>query len=274
MAIELVHLTPENSKDFESVIPSQVLIPGEIFAIGAYDTSGEVCGAICAKYQDFEYQIDWLYVSPSYRRRGVASMLLNEFESFMNLTGEIYPVTGLFEAPYDDLSLYGFFLSKEKFDISYSHQRYYVSFNEIFNNKRLKTEIEIDIEEKEFFSLPMKIREEILSEICADGQYAITDKELWAERCEKKLCRVATLEGEMCAAIFIADREDIDLELSYLYSTNVWATKKLLCSVAGIINKDYKGSGIIFDVINKESEIMAKKLFPTAKKVFVYEVSR
>ena len=87
--------------------------------------------------------------------------------------------------------------------------------------------------------------------------------------CEKRLCRVAVLEDEVCAAIFFTNREDMDLELSYLYSTNVWATKKLLSSVADIIDKYYKGSGIIFDVINKESEVMAKNLFPKARKVLI-----
>ena len=273
MAINFVLLSDDNIKDFESVIPSHALLPGGTYGIGAYETSGEVCGAICFRFNNFEYYIDWLYVTPSFRRQKVASMLLKEFETFMNKTGEIYPVTVLFEAPYEDLSLYGFFLSMDEFEVAYLHQRYYVTFNEIFTNKRLKIETDIEIEEKEFFSLPEKTREKILEQICEDGQYSILDKDIWTSRCEKKLCRVAILEGEMCAAIFMADREDMDLDLSYLYSINVWATKKLLCSVAAIVNKYYKGSGIIFDVINKESELMAKKLFPTARRVSVYEAS-
>ena len=64
------------------------------------------------------------------RRQGVATGLLDLLFRIVGKSGEIYPVSALFEPSLEE-SLYGFFMAYSKMETTYSHDRFYVLPREI-----------------------------------------------------------------------------------------------------------------------------------------------
>ena len=264
-------ITGVNIDAFRAVLPQSGFSLKNRYTIGAINYDDLIVGAVSFVLVGNQYNIDWLYVSPSMRRQKVATKLMNEVFAFIKDTGEVYPISAEYEVSSKDFSLYGFFLSIDELDTAFSHQRYYVDSRDIASSEGLKKSGEIALTEKEFFSLPKEYQNKYLNELSSSGDYLIEDRKHWAEICEHKLCRVVTQGEKLLAASFILGRSDGNLELSFLYSNNPLATKKLISDVAADIVEKYPGAKLIFDAVGEKSAPLAKKLFPNAKSVNVYE---
>lgn len=261
----------DNYEDFTAVLPITALPKKDRYTFGAYSDDDVVAGAISFYLIDNQYVIDWLYVAPSMRERGVATELLNEIHRYIKGTGEIYPLIARYEVTEDDMSLYGFFLGRHDMDTDFSHYRYYVSSMDIKTSEGLQGNMETDFTFKNYFSLPNEYQNRYLSQITSTHNFLIEDRNSWKKECIPELCKVVCRGDKLMAAIFITGREDGNLELAYLYSNTPIATKLIVCRAASEIIKKFPGVKLIFDCVGENSEPLARRLFPEAKVVCIYE---
>ncbi len=261
----------DNHKDFNAVLPLSVLPDADRITIGAYTDEGDVAGAISFFLADCRYTIDWFYVTPPMRRQKVATGLLDEVFTFISKTGLIYPVSAEYEVTEDDDSLFSFFYERREMDTEFAFLRYYVRPVDLASSEELKRGVEVDLEDKEFFSLPRNDQNRYLDRMISDHIFLIEDKKAFEGVCIPKLSRVILKDGKLMAAIFIAGRNDGNMELSYLYSANPIATKLIISRVAADITAYYPRAKLIFDVVGENAAHMARKLFPKAKTVKIYE---
>ena len=168
-----VLITAENIDDFKSVLPQEELPQKDRITLGAYNDDHEVTGAISFALIDYQYDIDWLYVPPSVRRQKIATGLLDEVFKFISRTGMIYPVSVMYEVSAKDESLYDFFLERIDMDTEYDHLRFYVSPGELSASEGLKKNVEVDLEDREFFSLPKQEQKSFIDQITDDHLFLI-----------------------------------------------------------------------------------------------------
>ena len=264
-------LTEDNIENFRAVLPPAIGISPERITIGCYDEDGTVLGAMSFTMTSYEYEIDWLYVVPEYRRKGTATKLMERFFAFIKKTGEVYPASAAFEVTDDDMSLYNFFLTVDEMDVSFSHERFYVDFSEIAASKELEERVDGKFEEKMFFKLDKKEQDKILGEIKDDGIFVIDNREKWEDRCALNLCRVIYSGDKLEGAIFIMWRNDGNLELSYLYSHSPLCTKRLLHVTSKYMLKMEAGDKLVFDAVAPRSDLLARRLFPKNNAVNIYK---
>lgn len=269
--MKIVLINKANYEDFKIVLPLRKLPEKNRYTLGAYNDEGVVAGAISFYLAKDRYEIDWLYVAPSMRRRGAATILLNQIYLFIRDTGEIYPIHAQYEVTEKELSLYGFFLSRTEMDTSFSHDRYYVSPQKLRAVFGHKVSLENGIEDRNFFSLQSGMQNMIISEMASENGYLIQDRNSWKGECVPELCRVLCKHEKFFSAVFIMTREDGDLELSYLYSKNPESTNAIVSRVGADLITKYPKSKLVFDAVGVGSKPMAKKLFPDAIKVCIYE---
>lgn len=264
-------ITEKNYDDFKAVLPPGLFFSDERITLGCYEDDGTVLGALSFILSSYEYKIDWLYVIPEKQGNGIATGLLDTFSDFVRKTGEIYPVTAQFEVAEQDMSLYGFFLSVEGMDVSYSHKRYYVDNRALKDSKELKKDVMVKFDEKLFFKMDKSEQERVLQEIDDEGVYVVEDYDHWVKCCVPELCRVMYLEDEIKGAVFVLWRTDGNLEFSFIHSTNPVCTKALVNVTASDITKYFPRCSLVFDAVVPQSEKMAEKLFPDTEPIDIYE---
>lgn len=264
-------ITDENYQDFKTVLPAQ-LSGRSRTTIGAYNDEGFVCGAISMEQMEDRYDIDWLFVLPAVRRRGIGTKLVTAIVDLAEYTGGL-SVQSIFEAE-DAEKLYDFFLSdamqEQLFEISYLCQRFYVLPEALGYLEGIKVKVEGTSEL--FFKLPMYRQYQILEMI--SSQYEVRNFDIWENSCTKDLCRVIYRGDKLEALIFFSDRTDGDLELTFLYGKSPKSLIRLMSDTFDEKKLRYPEAKIIFDAMTPSSERLARKLFPEAKTVPLYEAER
>ncbi len=264
-------VSKENMGDFVRVLPPWYYPSENRITLAAYKDDGTILGAVSLALAGDEYNLDWLYVLPGERGKKVATGLMDEIFKFIGATVEVYPLKASFEVDEKEESLFGFFLSEERMDTGYSHERFYVTPEELRSSQKLNREVEVEFDELYFFRQTKKEQKKLFDEISDGNRYVIEDRTMWEESCIPELCRVLLVDGKVTAAIFIVKRTDGNLELSWLYSKNPICMKKLISVTARDIEKKYPKSKLIFDTVGEGTESMAQKLFPKSKTVHIYE---
>ncbi len=267
-------INQENQEDFQSVLPEDFTTGKMRVTLGAYDEEGYVCGAVSFRLAGWQYHLDWLFVEPASRRRGIASGLLDEIYAFIrSLTP--YPLLAHFEASEEEDALHGFFLSLGKrpllCSMAYSHERYYISHDALASSPVLLKQIGAGGGQKYFFEEPERSRRKILSKI--EEHYVVEDLEAWEASCVPELCRVSYAKegGDIACLIFVQRQMDEKLELSFLYSQNPRRLMGLLSDVSAEALKLFPKAQLVFDAINEGSRQLAEKIFPGAASVHIYE---
>ena len=267
--MDYVLVRQRNFDGFENVLPSHLLDnPGNI-CICACDDEGAV-GAICYSFESYQIDVLWLYTVPEKRRQGIATSLLDKIFEIASASGAIYPISAQFE-PLSDESLYNFFISYEKLDTGFSHDRYYISPKEIRGVKLPESAHKQEFEFTDFFSLQENVRSNIFSRLNEEYGFVIADPEAFEESADKELCRCILRGDEILDLIFLTKRPDGNLELDFLLSNNPKGLLQLLEDTALCVEEKYPKAKLVFDAISDESSSMAKKLFPLAEPVPVYE---
>ena len=131
MNYSCVLIENDNKADFDSVFPNTLDIIDTRVAVACVNEDDFILGAVSYQVVGSEYVIDWLYVEPDARRQGVGTYLLDQVLKAVANSGEILPVTAQFEFREDDDELHTFFLSCQIMNTTYSHDRYYVSPDEV-----------------------------------------------------------------------------------------------------------------------------------------------
>ena len=261
----------KNSIDnFLGVLPEDFIEnPGNI-CICACGDNGDAWGAICYSLVDNQIDILWLYTTREMRRQGVATALLDKLFEVISLSGEIYPVSARFE-PYSDEGVYGFYLSYDRMDTVFSHERFYVSPKEVRGAKLPPAGDKDEFEKTEFFSLPEAALRSILRKLQKEQGFIISDLRDFTRDAVPGLCRCIMRGNELLDLILIRKRPDGNLELSFLYSENTKGLMELLTATAFDIEEMFPDAKLVFDAVTEESASMAKRLFPWTVPVPVYE---
>ncbi len=260
----------KNRNSFRSVLPKSFTEGKDKVCFGAYDDDGFVCGALCYRYANYQYDILWIYVEEEKRRQGVATGLLDLLFRIVGKSGEIYPVSALFEPSLEE-SLYGFFMAYSKMETTYSHDRFYVLPREIRGIKIPGTGTKDTLPQEDFFKLPEAAQKKILYQLEVECNYVVPDFEEWKKNAAPELCRVILHNGTLMDLLLVQKRPDGNLELSYLYSKYPKGLVELLTEAAWDTESYYPNAKLVFDAVNEESASMAKKLFPQAERVPIYE---
>ncbi len=265
-----IEITEENREDFSAVLPD-LLLDNMGISVGAVNSKDEVCGAISLSFDGARYDIDWIYVTPDMRKKGVGRGLMTEAKRIVDHVG-ICPIYAQFD-PLDGSGLYEFFLSLNSgqmiVDITYSHDRYMVDALDFLHSEHLKMK-----KDPEYMAEPLwEMEEEKIDAVLGIvlENYSIRNPKAFRESCEKKLC-FAVQNGDRIQGIMIMQKlPGGDLLLSYIYSRDPRAAASLLMAASLEIKRNYKQKRIYFDVVSREAELMAKKFFPDARPMHIYE---
>ncbi len=263
-------ITKQNIHEFGKYLPLN-MAPGEDrIIIGAYDDDGVICGVISYAVMAYEYEVDWLYVTPNMRRRGVARGLMDELFRFIKSTGEVLPINIEFEVSEKDMDLFYFFMSIDEMNVSYSHERFYVSSRNISDSQILSKEVMLEFETTPFCSLPRSEQEELLKETDRVHPFVIEDYDMWINNCIRELCNVYYSNGKAVGFILFQNRTDVNIECSYIFSKTPMLTKKMIVDSASVVKKSYQKSGVVFDTVDDVMEHMCRRIFPEAKIKHIY----
>ena len=271
MVENYVLITKENYAGFEGVLTSNLISGKQRVSLGSFDEDGNVLGAVSFTLLDYQYEVDWLYVEPKVRRSKIGTHLMDKVIATATETMETYPISVRYSCESIDEPLYEFFMFYDKMDVNYSHDRYIVTPKDIAESSYLHSKYGKKFDVRCFFDEKEGIRKNLLETLRISGGYVIEDYELWEEKCVKELCQCIYVDDKPCDLLFIQKNEENSLELSYMVSTNPTGLAYLMMSVAKIIGEKYPDCDLKFDAINAESDRLARKLFPKAKKVSVYE---
>ena len=269
-----VNIDEENIDEFASVLP-RTMMDGLGVSLGAV-IDDEVCGAISLSFDGEEYTIDWFYVTPSRRLRGVGRGLIQEVRNMVGEVG-IAPIRMNVDAS-DESGLYQFFLSIEDedtpIDMVYSHDRYVVSSKEFLNSSAME-KLQSNIRDQKFsaelfWDQDKEDIEGLLSDISKN--FSVFDEESFAESCEKDLCVVEKRKGTIEAFVLVQRVDDDSLTLTYIYSINPKALMCAFCDLTVMLEEYGTPQRISFETINKNSMLLAQKLFPNGHMECIYEV--
>ncbi len=265
-----IEINDENKGDFSTVLP-ELLMDHIGLSVGAVNSKDEVCGAISLSFDGVQYDIDWIYVTPEMRLKGVGRGLISEVKRMVDRIG-ICPIYARFD-PMDNSGLYEFFLSLDSshmvVDVTYSHDRYEVSAQDFLHSEHLKMKKDPQFMADRLWELEEDKIEGIMGLVLEN--YSIRDPEVFMETCEKNLCFAILDDNRILGVMVVQKLPDGDLLLSYIYSREIRATASLLMAAALGLKRNYKNKKIYFDVVSREAEIMAKKFFPEARPIHIYE---
>ena len=270
MIILYVLLDEKNRGDFQNVFSDDIPEEGNRVSLGAYRPDGAVLGAVSYALNNYQFDIDWLYVAPEARCLGVGSGLLHEIEKIMTDTGERYPLSARFVVSNDQTALHRFFLSLSGADVSYSHERYFVKAGDLQAAKPLFQKTEMRFQSEYFFDRPIDWQERTLAMLARTQDLSVMDYESWKKECAPELCRCLMIQDELVGLIFVR-KDKRDLELSWLYCNHPTGLFSLLTDVAADANRYFPKAALTFDAINERSDQLARRFFPNAQHMHIYE---
>ena len=261
----------DNRESFEGVIPEALSFVDTRIAVGAVDEEGNVLGAISYILTDYEYFIDWIFVEPEFRRHRIGSGLLGEVFDIIMSTGDRFPVTARFEFSEDDYAMHTFFLSCQQMTTSFSHDRYYVTADDVRLSEKLHKSAHSDVSTSLFFEMPEVEQKKILTKLAREQTYVVEDYDIWKKACVPELCRCVYVRNNLVDLIFMQKLPYGNLELSYLYGKYPRGLFELLAETVKEMEKIFPHATLTFEAMSDESETLASNLFPRAKKVHIYE---
>ena len=269
-----VEIDESNKELFSHVLP-EAMIDGLGISIGAVSDDLTV-GAVSLSFNGEEYSIDWLYVTPSDRLKGVGRGLINEVRSMVSDIG-ICPIRMAISSS-DESGLFPFILAIDDedhpIDITYSHDRYVVSASDFSGSGALEEILSAgmvtDYVTGSFMKEDTAVRGKLLSE--ASKIFAVSDEEKFFSTCEKDLCLVTKKKGEIHAFVLVQREGENILKLSYLQSKDSKALVSLFQDLSAVLTEYPDNMTIFFDTVTAESKLLADKLFSDATKEAVYDI--
>jgi len=273
LTMKYVWIDEESREAFQSVLPKEITKGTDHVCIGACDDDDCICGALCYRYAHYQYDVLWIFVAEERRRQGVGTYLMDLLFRVAMMSGEVYPVSARFEAT-ESPTLHAFFLSYQRMDLSCSHYRYYIEPREIRGARVPRGNAEGGLLQEEFLKLPEVSRRKILQFLQDEENYVPEEYEIWEETLVPELSRCVMKEDSLLALLFVQNRPDGNLELSYLYSKYPPGLAELLGTAASDMEEYYPQAKLVFDAVSDESARLATRIFPNAKTVPVYEAER
>ena len=266
---QYLFIDESNQLDFDTLLPRGFATEENRVCIGIADETDTLLGTVSYSLIRFEYVIDWIYVEPSAREHGVGAHLLDKVIETVMATGDLFPITARF--PYMDSTypIFCLFQSNEKMMISYSHERFMISAEEIRKAENLH--MHLSMRSTLFFDLPEDEQKAILSEMESGHGYVIDSYERWKRSMVQPLCRCIFAEGELVDLVLIKRLLNGDFEVSFAYSKKGIGLIAIFAAVTAEVEEKYPDATLSFDTMNEKGEQLALKLFPDATSIPIYE---
>jgi len=271
MKLSCVLIEDDNRENFDSVFPDMIELGPQRVAVAAVDEKDRVLAAISYIVINFEYVIDWLFVEPQIRRQGVGTYLINQVLSSVVQSGDIMPVTARFEFKEDGNALHTFFLSCQALNTTYSHERYYVTPDEIKSSDALHRPVKAQHRVVPFFDQSVNEQKAILNMLSRLQAYTVLNYEKWKQECVPELCQCVYVNNNLVDLIFMRKLPDGNLDLSYLYGKYPRGLIELLGTTVSKMEALFPGASLVFDAMSDESMQLAKHLFPKARTTHIFE---
>ena len=260
-----------HQEEFANVLPACLAEGGNTCAIGVYDDEGHVLGAIAYRCEGFPYYIEWIFVDPAVRRKGIGTTLIRKVFSIIGGTGERYPVICQVPFTEQEPDLYYFLLTQQCADLFFSHDRYCLKPEEIREVEDLHRKGNLTLEQKSFFDLSDMEQKKILQQMDQEQIFSVAYMERWNEGYIPSLCRVIYVNNTLMNLIFVKTLPDGNLKLELLYSKYLRGLEELLLSAVKEMESTYPDKELVFDAVSEESRRLARRLFPHARVTHIYE---
>ncbi len=231
---------------------------------------------ICAFYEDKpcgimsfivdeEIILPWIYVDEEYRRRAVATNMLQFLQEYLEdrllFTGFVCEI--VLDGEGAGLDLIDFFASIEGIEIAPKYCIYEVLpevYKEAFSSHPL-FKGKLACEPLKFTDLPDYRKRAILNIPRVADMYQIAQAKRWEEDINKDLS-LCIMEGdEVASAILVTDMDDDRLSIEMVYSGSMKAFRELLIAFGQVLTSRYADKSLIFRPVNDKIMELSEELF-------------
>ncbi len=266
---QYVLIDEEVKEQFASVLPEELVEEKNRISIGIVDETDTILGAISYALVRFEYEIDWVYVRPSVRRRGVGTHLLQKALETVVATGDLFPITARFPYTPEEHAVFSLFQSNGEMEISYLYERFLIRPEEIRLSDHLH--LHLNLKSMPFFDLPKNRQKAILKEMEEKHGYVIDSYESWKKGMVPAFCQCIFAEDELADLVLVQKLLNGNLEISFAYSKNGKGLIAIFASITAEAEKQFPHAVLTFDAVNEKARKLAVKLFPDARSVPIHE---
>ncbi len=263
-------VSDERTPYFRDLLPDHVIeSPGCRF-IGAADENGIPEGVIAFSMQENNVDILHVEVYPELRRRGIGTSLVRILLKYLSLAEMPFILQAVYSdsgAP-EDAVTDAFFRSMPDFEVVSGGRIYTVTPDTIWNPDRLDHIQKYACPVKSFTELTKEEKGNLINDLEKRGSAGMIPEAGEKVIPDLSLCH---LEDGHCTACVIFKESGIPdtIELAFLMSGQHKGDH-----LAGVLNEvtkrlgaSYRDKSIVFSVINRDSELVAKRFFADGVKV-------
>ncbi len=254
--------TDERTEFFEDILPEELIREKGCRLIGAVDEKGLPEGVVAFSVRGNMTELLHLQVYRKLRRRGIGTALIRTLLRYLSLAElpfilqAVYAVGEGEEENVTDL----FFRSIPDFEIISGGRYYTVTPDTLWNSARLSFVALFRCSVTPYHELSNTARKRLLSELEEKGYENLLLEGRGDIIPELSLCHV---EEDVCTTCVIFRESELPhtLELSFLVSKP--KSEQYLAGVLNEVRKrfqtSYRDYNLVFSLVNKESELLAKR---------------
>ncbi len=263
----------ENWEALKGVLPSKIYDERPDWNFFGIAIDDKVIGVIGFIYQDIA-QIQMIYVEPQYRRQGIATQLIKEFEEYLRSRNLLTNIVFEFfvDEEYWDFSVEAKDNGKDILFFMQSLDDYFLNISQIIYEVTpeiiQKSYNEIDIYKKKFkdevlllSQVPTYYVKDFLNLAHKMGIYDIVDMDKWQASLVGDLCICNLHNGKISNAMITTVIDENTISMDYIYSESPIELARLLVYYMNILRTDYSDKTLIMNTINEKSFKLMKRLF-------------
>ena len=234
------------------------------FLLGVYDENKDPVAVCWYMFTGYDFEIMFIGVHPLYRRKGIGSMLLQEFLRSINRMNTVFPVKVVFSEPEASAGFHSFLRAQNNFfflvpDIAYKVTKQDRDFS--VNYQKLKC---MKTVAKRFFDQPEAIRKNFLTNQHNNNLHFLDDLGRHEKEYDKDICFCCLAGAQIGAALFTKKTDDDEREISYLYvdERHPQLLAGVLSATVQTLEESCPDADLIVRVVNENSRKMLRSLFP------------
>ncbi len=255
--------------EFETLLPVQIYNEA-IISLGILD-EGIPCGVICASFEDFHYNLKWIYIDEDYRRKGYATALLTELLSVIREAGETYPMQATFTSDREDIL--EFFQSYEHFDLVAEGDVYHISSEEKRDSELYMHLAGIKSKGyRSFYQFDAYAKKTFINTI---GKKYPQFERLLKMDMDAYVPELTLAYGtaNIKAAVFCKILDDRTIDISLVYANDAISAGMILVALINQIEKNYADYGLRIICVNDRSRDAVWKLFHNAEPEYLLQAN-
>ena len=237
------------------------------FLLGAYDENKDPMAVCWYMFTGYDFEVVFIGVHPLYRRKGIGSLLLQEFLRSIYRMNMVFPVRVTFSEPETGAGFRRFLESQGNFFFTLPDTAYKVTKKDrdlSRNYQRLKY---MKTVAKRFFDQPETIRKNFLTNQQNNHLHFLDDFGIQEKAYDKDMCFCCLAGAHIGAALFMKKTEDDEKEISYLYvdEKHPQLLAGVLSATVQALEETCPDTDLIVRVVNESSRKMLLSLFPNPK---------